>query len=180
MRRPRFEGPDRAVSSYLAANEAVIWNVKPHLPSWVLEQTLDLVVMFVVLGFAVVGEGGVSTLASLALLGLTGSLLWRFQERRYTRYVLTTHRVIRISGVLRRDHEWIAWSKVTDVSVRRSVFDRMVGTATILIQSANEMSGFRAMTDVPHPIEFAEVIAEHVNATRGLVAAVSPVRPAQA
>lgn len=150
----------------MAGNEAVIWNVKPHLPSWVLEQSLDLVVILVALGFALFTDGATSMIAVVAMLGLTGSLLWRFEERRYTRYVLTTHRVIRVSGVMRRDHEWISWSKVTDVSVKRSFFDRLVGTATIVIQSANEMSGFRAMTDVPRPLEFAEMIADQVNATR--------------
>ena len=80
--------------------------------------------------------------------------------------MLTDHRALRVSGVLRRDYEWISWKKVTDVSVHRSLFDRWFGTATIQIQSANEMSKFKAMDDVPNPVSFAETIVDLVNGAR--------------
>jgi uncharacterized membrane protein YdbT with pleckstrin-like domain len=132
-----------------------------------LEQVLDVVVIAVVLGIAFAAPNGlVSSVSALVAVALSGGLLWRFMERRYTRYVLTDLRVIRVSGVLRRDHEWISWTKVTDVSVKRSLVDRLVGTATIHIQSANEASGFAAMTDVPQPTVFAQRIADLVSAAR--------------
>ncbi len=61
----------------------------------------------------------------------------------------------------------MAWSKVTDVSIHRSVPDHMFKTATIEIHNANEASGFRAMADVPRPLEFAETISRLVAAKSG-------------
>jgi len=156
------------VHGYLAHDEHVVWDERPDLRSWMLEQVLDVVVMVVVAVIAILApNAAVTTLASLAVVGLSAALFWRFMDRRYTRYVLTDRRVIRVSGVLRRDHEWISWVKVTDVSVKRSFVDRLVGTATIRIQSANEMSGFAAMTDVPQPAAFAQTIATLVTKARG-------------
>ena len=102
------------------------------------------------------------------ILLLIGWLLIRLLQRYYTRYVITNFRIIRLSGVLRRDYEWIAWNRVTDVAVHRSVMDRIAQTATIRIQSANEQSGFKAMTDIPDPDAFAAQITELVNARRGV------------
>lgn len=83
---------------------------------------------------------------------------------RATRYVLTDFRAIRVSGVLRNDCEWLTWGKVTDVSIARSLSDRFMKTATIQIHSANEDSAFRALDEVPSPLDFADVIAELVEA----------------
>ena len=80
-----------------------------------------------------------------------------------TRYVLTDFRAIRVSGVLRNDCEWLTWGKVTDVSIARSMSDRVMKTATIQIHSANEDSAFRALDEVPSPLAFADAIAELVN-----------------
>ena len=57
--------------------------------------------------------------------------------------------------------------EVTDVSIHRSVPDYMFKTATIEIHNANEASGFRAMTDVPRPLEPAETISRLVVARQG-------------
>ena len=162
--------PEDLVNAYLTPDELVVFAEKPDLKAWLLDQALEYLIMAAVLWIAVATPSSLVAWLGLAVLaGLTTSLVWRFLDRMYTRYVLTDHRVIRVSGVLQRDHEWISWKKVTDISVHRSVFDRMVGTATIRIQSANEMSGFKAMTDVPRPLLFAETVVELVNRTNGAV-----------
>ena len=157
--------PDHLVDQYLAADEEVLFNEAPDLRAWLWLQWPDFlaVIAVIVIMFA-------SWNLTVALLGLLvevvllGSIGSRLMIKAYTRYVLTDSRAIRMSGVFRRDHEWIAWKKITDVSVHRSLADRWFGTATIRIQSANELSSFQAMVDVPNPIAFADTIVEHVNA----------------
>ncbi len=142
----------------------------PDMKAWLFEQWLDYLIAAVCL--VVVAMADNSTLQLTAFAGcvvVVASFVARVLNRAYTRYVLTDYRVIRACGVLRRDHEWIAWRKVTDVSVQRSMSDRLFGTATVQIHSANEASGFKEMTDVPRPVEFAEMIVELVNGHQGSV-----------
>jgi len=94
--------------------------------------------------------------------------------RTHTRYVLTNYRAIRVSGWLRRNVEWLTWSKVTDVSVRRTIFDRLFGTATVKIMSANEQSGFKAMSDLSHPKVFVGWVTDLVSAKQGPVSNFPP------
>lgn len=162
--------PDDVVRGYLGPDEHIVFDQRPDLRAWLLDQTTDYLAMGLTTWIVIATPVPLVRLLGLVGLGLMLAWLgWRLLGRRYTRYVLTDHRVIRVSGVLRRDHEWIAWRKVTDVSVHRGVVDRIIGTATIRIQSANEQSGFAAMTDVPNPLRFAELITTLVNQRQGPV-----------
>jgi hypothetical protein len=62
---------------------------------------------------------------------------------------------------------WIPWAKVTDISLTQSFFGRLFGYATVRIESANEASGFKSMTDLREPHRFHRVIAEMVEAKQG-------------
>lgn len=53
---------------------------------------------------------------------------------------------------------------MTDVSVKRTFWNRFYDTAaTIRIQSANELTGLKDMSDVPEPIVFAKLVADLVH-----------------
>lgn len=160
--------PPRLIDGYLAAGERVIFDEPPDLRAWFFLQWpehLGIIATLVVMLNA--SSTRVLVAGAVVLVLLVASLAWQVVERAYTRYVLTDHRVLRMSGTLRRDHEWMSWKKITDVSVQRGVVDRMFGTATIRIQSANEASGFAAMRDVPHPDHFAEIVVRMVNQAQG-------------
>lgn len=156
---PRF-----VLEQVLDDDELVIYDAAPDLRAWIWTQWLELIVVVVVVAMIVLSRD--ATVVALGLIGevvLLSVMAGRCLAYRYTRYVLTNHRVLRLSGVFRRDYEWISWSKVTDVAVRRSLADRWFGTATFKIQSANELSGFKEMVDVPKPAEFAQAISSMVN-----------------
>ncbi|MEZ5238514.1 MAG: PH domain-containing protein [Microthrixaceae bacterium] len=165
--RVRSWHPDKIVGDLLLADEKVFEMARPDW--WV--------VAFDQLGVALLGL--VVTLVVAALLGTLPAVLvlvlvlayvaWRMLDAWYTRYVLTDFRVLRTSGVLERNVEFIPWRKVTDVSLRRSFWQRMVGASTIRIESANEASQFRAMTDVRNPKEFFRMLQEVMAAYAGHV-----------
>ena len=160
--------PEHLIDEYLADGEVVLFNEAPDLRAWLMLQWPDFLVFIVVLVVMVLTSNPIGwVIGVIGEIVIVVELVCRRTMKRYTRYVLTDSRAIRMSGVIRRDHEWVAWKKITDVSVHRSVADRMFGTATIKIQSANEQSGFTAMDDVPNPIVFIDTIVEHVNATTG-------------
>lgn len=166
----RFTKPAELAEQYVTEDELIHFDEAPDLRAWIWTQWIDLIVVVVVVIIMFSAQN--SRVTAVGLVGeiwLLGSLAWRFADHAYTRYVLTDHRALRVSGVLRRDYEWITWGKVTDVSVHRSVVDRWFGTATIQIQSANEMSQFKEMADVPNPGAFAETIVDMVNSAHGPV-----------
>lgn len=158
------------VDRHLSDGESPVMHCRPHLVAWAVSQVTDLAVMLTVAVIVLVTD--VAVVRVLGLLALAGLVVWfvlRGVQVWFTRYVLTTHRAMRVSGVLRSDCEWMTWSKVTDVQVQRSALDRLLQTATIKIHSANERSSFKTMDDVPDPIPFAEKISEMVNARQGAV-----------
>jgi uncharacterized membrane protein YdbT with pleckstrin-like domain len=114
--------------------------------------------------------GASAAIATVVLLGLFVMIAGRAFEASYTRYVITDMRVLRVSGVMNRSVEFIPWKKVTDVSRRESVFQWMVGSATIRIESANERSAFREMTDVHRPERFYLLLVTMVDRHNGRVA----------
>jgi len=157
--------PDRFVDEFLTDEESLIYRESPDMKAWLFGQVLDLgIFLFFVWVMAVTSNEVIRLGAFIGAAVVVGWFVYRFLDIWYTRYVLTSHRALRVSGVLRTDCEWMAWSKVTDVSVSRTVGDRMLHTATIEIRNANEASQFRAMSDVPRPMEFARLITHMVNA----------------
>lgn len=81
----------------------------------------------------------------------------------YTRYVITTDRVVRIEGVISRQQNSIPYSKVTDLTFRQSAADRLMSIARIRIDSANEASPFRELTDLTQPRLFMKTLSTMVN-----------------
>ena len=162
--------PSHLVEEYLADHETVIFDAAPDLRAWLSFQWPEMFIVCVAVVIMFIADD-----PRVTMIGLIGEFVivawiaWGFANRAFTRYVLTEYRALRTSGVLRRDYEWISWKKVTDVSVQRSLSDRWFGTATIRIHSANDHSEFKAMTDVPNPRVFAELIVEMVNAGHGAV-----------
>ena len=87
-------------------------------------------------------------LGMIVISVVTTLLVVRRLQAWYTRYALTDFRLIRSWGVLKRQLAWIPWSKVTDVSMVQTLAGRILGYATVRIESANEASGFKAVTDL--------------------------------
>lgn len=165
--RVRSWHPERIVADLLLPDENVYEMASPDWGVVAFEQAPLAILGLLV---SLLAASLVGPLAALVLLVVLFAMLaWRVLDAWHTRYVLTDFRVLRTSGVLDRNVEFIPWRKVTDVSLRRSFWQRMVGASTIRIESANEASRFRAMTDVRNPKEFFRVLQEVMAAFSGHV-----------
>jgi len=158
-------GPDVRVDRSLGEREKLYVSIRPDMRAWLIDQWLHLAAITTCVVIVAGAESGAIRLLGLvAVVGLTGWLIVDALKVSWTRYVITSHRAMRFSGVLRIDQEYLTWSKVTDVSVERSFLDRLTGTATIRIHTASERSSFKAMRDVGDPMAFAEWITRMVTA----------------
>jgi len=150
--------PEEVVNHLLVSGERIY---EFAMPDWKIVLASEWPVFLGgVLGAMFLAAIGSWQLAALVLLGCGAWVLWRALVSWYTRYVLTNFRVMRVDGVLSRNVEFIPWRKVTDVSLRRSAFQRAVGASTIRIESANEASQFRGMSDVRNPTAFFSTLQE--------------------
>jgi membrane protein YdbS with pleckstrin-like domain len=164
--------PDQIVRSYLTTDESIILIDQPSTNAFIVEASKELILIGVVvlITIAWVGAGGSSTVAAIGFIVLDLLLIYLIIKRMqfwYTRYVLTDFRVIRSWGILKRQMAWIPWAKVTDISMTQSLLGRLLGYATVRIESANEDSGFKEIKDLRQPHRFHRVIGEMVEAKQG-------------
>ncbi len=156
------------------SNPAANHVVRPFQPNiaWYLQRVAPDVIVALVLVVAEVAASstvvqGVA-FAGLVLLGIDSLL--QFIRWKRVWYVLTNLRAMRCEGWWNTDVEWIAWTKVTEVSVRQSWVDKAFDANTIEIHAANSASSFRSMRDIDNP-EFIELITQRALLSKGRDAA---------
>jgi len=158
---PFVESPSSIMQSYLIGDETVYFVDRPA-PVTLLDKWMLLAVAFAVFISVRIGT---STAVAIGFFVIVAVALWlgvRSIRFRYTRYIITSLRVMRMVGVFDRKNYWIPWQRVTDISFEQTIIGRIFGFATLRIESANEESGLKAMTDLNDPWKFQQLVTELV------------------
>ena len=138
----------------LAEDEEVARHLHPHWLTLFWPVVWFLVIVGAAsFGLAVVPAGrqqGVVRLVILAvaLVLLVTVVLVPVLRWKTTHYVITTHRVLFREGIMSRRGRDIGLSRITDVSYRQSLWDRIINSGTLTIESAGE-SGSTVLTQIP-------------------------------
>jgi uncharacterized membrane protein YdbT with pleckstrin-like domain len=132
--------PDKVLTD----DEEVVLHLHPH---W-LTVFWPVVAFLVLVGVASFGAalapaGPQQGLWRLVVVGVAVLLAGRLVavpllRWRTTHYVITTRRLLHRVGVLARSGRDIGLSRITDVSYRQSVWDRVINSGTITIETAGE------------------------------------------
>lgn len=140
----------------LADHEDVRFELRPH---W-LALVAPVFWTIVSLAVLIVGSrlfrdrewetGGQQVVALLAFLIWIVLAVLPFLRWLYTLFVLTTDRLITRTGIVAKRSKEIPLERINDVAFTQSVFERMVGAGSLLIESAGER-GQERITDVRHP-----------------------------
>ena len=163
--------PTAILDSYRAEDEEVLYDDAPSFNAFLIDQLLGLIAVLVAVSLVVLWavNGGSTVVTGLVLiaLGVFTFYLWiqRFRQL-YTRYVLTSFRVPRIRGILRRETPG-SRGPVTDVRYQSSLLGRMLGYATVSIDSANELSSLKELRNLRDPARFEAALVEIVKAKQG-------------
>lgn len=96
-----------------------------------------------------VGDG-VNLLSAALVLGALAYAGWRYMVWTRTMFVLTTDRIISRRGVLTKSGVEIPLERVNTVFFRQGVFERMIGSGDLSIESAGEQ-GTETFNDVRRP-----------------------------
>jgi uncharacterized membrane protein YdbT with pleckstrin-like domain len=75
-------------------------------------------------------------------------VLWPFLVWRYTIHAITTRRLILRNGVFNRQGHDMPLSRLNDVSFQHTVWERMLGCGTLVVESAGER-GQLMLKDIP-------------------------------
>lgn len=98
-----------------------------------------------------------------ALLGLVCLLVamigsfGRFLRWRTTEFVLTSDRLVVRQGILSKAGTEIPLDRVTNISFKQTLWERMLGTGDLIVESAGE-SGHQFFTDVAQPSHVQNLI----------------------
>jgi uncharacterized membrane protein YdbT with pleckstrin-like domain len=138
--------PDRL----LADDEQVVLHLHPH---W------KVLIVPVAIFVAVAGAAGFAValiqepVLWWAIVAVAFALFCYFTLRHVvdwasTHFVITTHRVLLREGVLSRSGRDVPLARINDVSFEHSLFERMLGCGTLVVESAGER-GQVVLRDIP-------------------------------
>jgi uncharacterized membrane protein YdbT with pleckstrin-like domain len=152
--RVRHPGGVPYPDKLLAADEQVVRHLHPHWTTifWPVVWFL-LIVGGASFGAALIPDGdqqGLVRLLVIALAVLLALLLVVVPLLRWrtTHYVITTHRLLFREGILARRGRDIGLSRITDVSYSQTLWERIINSGTVTIESAGE-SGATVLKRIP-------------------------------
>jgi uncharacterized membrane protein YdbT with pleckstrin-like domain len=155
----------------LAAGEEPVAILHPHWKTLVGPIGLAfLVVAALLVGEVIIPAGKDAAIERLALAVVAIALLmwWLMYPIlvwRTTVYELTTGRMRLRDGVLTRKGRDIPLSRITDVSFRKGLLDRLLGCGTLVVESAGEHSELE-LREVPHVERVSAMLFQLVEAER--------------
>jgi uncharacterized membrane protein YdbT with pleckstrin-like domain len=128
----------------LTDDEEVVRHLHPHWLTlfWPVVWFL-LVVGGVSFGMAAIPAGRQQGVLRMLILALALVLLLTFVlvpllRWRTTHYVITTHRLLFREGILSRRGRDIGLSRITDVSYRQTLWERIINSGSLTIESAGD------------------------------------------
>jgi len=138
----------------LAAGETPVVILHPHWKVLVRPIALTFIVVAVLLiGEVLVPSGKAAAterlaLAVVAIVLLMWWLMIPLLRWRTTVYELTTRRLRLRDGIIARNGRDIPLSRITDISYRKGPLDRLLGSGTLVVESAGEHGQLR-LTEIP-------------------------------
>jgi Bacterial PH domain len=157
-------GPQTVVKQNLGPTEKLIKVYRPALTAFLWRNIAELAIGLTV--------GALSVLFGLFVVqGVTGAVIPIFVisaeivvfvvkrlSEYYTLYVLTDDRVMKLSGILKHDEASINWERVTDIAWSQSLSGRLLGYATLRVDSANEKAALKELRDIPNRGEVNQIV----------------------
>lgn len=156
-------------TSLLRDSEEIVLDQHPHW--WYLAPRGAALAAALLVGVLVAtntNNGILSTAMSLLILGVLGWFLIRLATWRTTSFTITTDRCIWRTGLVAKQGIEIPLERVNTVRFNQSVFERMLRSGDITIESASE-HGTQSFADIANPTHVHKTIYDQMenNEQRG-------------
>ncbi|MCL9797322.1 PH domain-containing protein [Frankia sp. AgKG'84/4] len=149
------------VSRYLAVNEQAVTNVRLHwvvLARVILETVAGLVAVLAIAIYSATHGGGGKVLVTLLwwmALAAVVRLAWRVLDWDRTRLLITTSRLVRVSGIISTKVQSIPMSKITDLSYTMDPNGRLLGYGAFVLETEGDhKSDLEKLAHIPRPDRF--------------------------
>ncbi len=138
-------------------DEEIILDLRPHW--WLVVPRLALLIAAIVVGLLVLMyelPGPVMGLAAVAVVAALIYLALRYVRWSTTELILTSDRLIYRAGIFTREGVEIPLERINTVFLRQSVFERMLGSGDLSLESAGE-NGRQDFANIrrPHRVQSA-------------------------
>jgi uncharacterized membrane protein YdbT with pleckstrin-like domain len=103
---------------------------------------------------------------------LIAAVIWlavKYTKWANTHFVITTDRLVFRTGALAKSGREIPLERISDISFNQSVFERVIGTGDLTIESAGARSA-TTFNDIPHPGSVQNEIYRQMDAAAGKTA----------
>jgi membrane protein YdbS with pleckstrin-like domain len=88
--------------------------------------------------------------------------LWRVGDWYFDRFVLTSRRVMIVSGMITRNIAMMPLARVTDMAYNQSAMGRVLGFGTFILESAGQEQALRVVRFLPDPRELYLLMVEEM------------------
>jgi hypothetical protein len=148
--------PSTMVVRYLFHTEHFVGEWRRHW-SLLWREIVGLVGATFLLGYLAGRTGTVSSLVVGTATGVWGLIAlwvaWRVGDWYFDRFVLTSRRVMVVSGMVNRKVAMMPLARVTDMAYNQSVLGRALGYGSFILESAGQDQALREVHHLPHPRE---------------------------
>ncbi|HWG64529.1 MAG TPA: PH domain-containing protein [Streptosporangiaceae bacterium] len=150
----------RRVTDYLQPQEETVVSVRMHPVAIIGPIVLALASLLVAsLLSARVASNGVALKAIWILWAFPlGYSIWNFLDWQRTTFVITSNRMMLVTGVLSTSVGMLPLAKVTDMRLDQSASGRVLNYAEFVIESAGQDQALRNIPFVPYPRNIYQVI----------------------
>jgi uncharacterized membrane protein YdbT with pleckstrin-like domain len=160
----------------LLQEEEVVYDARPHPLYFSLQAWWSLPVLVAAYVFMQVSGFAATVLHAVVLYGglvWSAWAAWKVLQWYYTRFTVTTYRVIHRRGVIARDGVEIPLERVSNVNFHQSVSERIFGAGDLVIESSGA-DGQSRFTDIRHPDDVQMLI--HAQIARPAAAQAAPTQ----
>ncbi|WP_158055373.1 PH domain-containing protein [Halorussus halophilus] len=135
----------------LGSAEQVVWLGRPS--PYIVKKWLAIWVGLVLVGLAVfaVLPPEFQLLATIAFVASVPVAAWAYVRYRNVRYVVTSEKIYKKTGVTRRNLETVRLSQIQNVSMRQTLGQRLVSCGDLFIDTAGTGRKEVVLTSVPRP-----------------------------
>ncbi len=154
-----------AVDRYLLPREIRVATVRRH-PAVLIPAAAravgGLLVAAVLQVMFLRGQIVISAIVWAAWAVLLGHLIWDTVNWAVDYFVITSERILLLSGVFTRSVAMMPLTKVTDMSFHRSFAGRMLGYGDFVVESAGQDQALRTIDHIPYPEQLYLVICGRI------------------
>lgn len=141
----------------LTEGESIIMSFRPHWKLLFVPVLWGIGALAVFTASVIWFREGLWFVVAALVLVLLWFVVRPFVDWWFTRYVLTSERLITRHGLIAQSGIEIPLEGIANVNFSQSVFERMVGAGDLLVESAGE-TGQSDFFDIPHPDAFQAVL----------------------